>query len=508
MPNIQLDFPLPPTISDSTNNPQWILPTGHDSDLESNSTDPMFEHLLPTGEDSTSIPSVYVKPEHRPFSDIAFSFLYLVAFLFLVVIGFIEVYTKPTDLSFSKSLFYVFSQIYGTLASLTILSIIGSIIWIYLLSTFSSTIILLTGVCLPISLLLLFLFTFSKLVWGYHAPMSSFEFNALASISLLGFIGGLYTTWITIKNRQLAGTMVKIVELSTDILKANPSMFLLSACLTIAHIIFSVFWLWLFSHIFLHGSLISKDNQITIELQNTGPWVVFFFLVMYFWTSAIFQNIEKVTVSSVVGEWYFDRYDVCITSDQTWWHFKYVSCRSFGTIAIASLLLGIIRCLQFLIRQIERFGSKAFLSHSLVSLIIGLMSDILNNFSSYTLVHVGLTGETYLVSGYQCTRLFRRNLVLGLLTSSISRLMSFMGKLFVSSLIGLSCFWSSVSLLSSGGEWITALVATIIPYYIMGVLTHVIETTVDATFICYLMDLDTNSCHNEDAHRTFSAALK
>jgi hypothetical protein len=132
----------------------------------------------------------------------------------------------------------------------------------------------------------------------------------------------------------------------------------------------------------------------------------------------------------------------------------------------------------------------------------------LSNISSYALVHVGLTGEPFLVSGYQCTKLFRKNLILGLITSGVSRMVSFLGKLLISSAIGYICFWNSITITHTGGEWVTAVVATIIPYYIVGIFTHVVETTIDAAFICYLIDLDSHKCHNEEAHRIFSVALK
>ena len=90
----------------------------------------------------------------------------------------------------------------------------------------------------------------------------------------------------------------------------------------------------------------------------------------------------------------------------------------------------------------------------------------------------------------------------------MSRLMSFVGKLFVSSVIGLTVFWNYSSQTSQGTEWITVIVSTAIPYYVMGILTHVVETTVDATFICYLIDLDHNTCSHDKAHRIFSASLK
>ncbi|KAJ3309698.1 hypothetical protein HDV04_005815 [Boothiomyces sp. JEL0838] len=228
---------------------------------------------------------------------------------------------------------------------------------------------------------------------------------------------------------------------------------------------------------------------------------------MAVFAQAIFK--EKVTVSSVVGEWYFDRFDDATPVDNTWWHFEYVFCRSLGTISFASLILGIIKSIQYMVRQIERFSSKKFLSRRFVLAVLGFLERTISNFNSYVLVYVGLAGESLYASAYQCTKLFRRNLVLGLVTANISRLFSLVGKLLVSSFIGLVCFWNSFSIIdANGGEWITAAISSIIPFYVMGILTHVLETTIDSTFVCYLIDLDQNSCHNENAHRIFSRSLK
>ncbi|KAJ3371810.1 hypothetical protein HDU91_004885 [Kappamyces sp. JEL0680] len=359
----------------------------------------------------------------------------------MLVLGLVFVATKTSDLSVSKSLFL---PLWNSAVSIIGVSI-GS--FVRFLATTPAN------------------------------PAEASEFKTLATICFFGILGGLYTAWVAWRSRRMVATMNVIVNLATEILTANSSLFVLSATLSIFHLAFSIFWLWLFAHIFLQGQLVPSDGGMNIVMHPSGPYIAFYFVLLYFWTSSLLQNIEKVTVSSVVGEWYFDRFDHTNTTDETWFHFQYVSSRSLGTIAFASLILGLVRTIQFLIRQIERYGSRKVLNYRIVAVTIAVLSKLLDDLSSYTLVHVGLTGESLLSSAFQCARLFRRNLILGLLTANLSRLMSFVGKVFVSSVIGLACFWSSVSLTASGGEWITIVVATAIPYYVMGILTHVVETT-------------------------------
>lgn len=186
------------------------------------------------------------------------------------------------------------------------------------------------------------------------------EFRAMATISFLGILGGLYTGFVIWKSRRMLATMNVIVNLAAEILMANSSLFVLSATLAVFHLGFSIFWLWLFSHIFLQSALVYDGTYVSLSLNSPAPWLAFYFILLYFWTSSILQNIEKVTISSVVGEWYFDRYEHRNTTDETWFHFQYVSCRSFGTISFASLILGFVRAVQFIIRRLEVFYSIKF----------------------------------------------------------------------------------------------------------------------------------------------------
>jgi len=47
-------------------------------------------------------------------------------------------------------------------------------------------------------------------------------------------------------------------------------------------------------------------------------------------------------------------------------------------------------------------------------------------------------------------------------------------------------------------------VAAIIPFYILRLIGQIIIYTMDCTFICYLLDLDSNTCHCSVAHRLFT----
>ena len=221
-----------------------------------------------------------------------------------------------------------------------------------MLASFSHIILVITCVFLPICITGVSIGNFARFLVSSPSPLETAEFKTLASFCIVGILGGLYTGLIAWRNRRMIANIKVIVSLATEVLMANSSLFVLSASLSIFHLAFSIFWLWLFAHIFISGALI----DFTIgTIAPSAPYIAIYFILLYFWTSSIIQNIEKTTVSSVVGEWYFERFDHQNTTDETWFHFQYVSCRSFGSIAFASLILGLVRSAQFFVRQMEVF---------------------------------------------------------------------------------------------------------------------------------------------------------
>ncbi|KAI8927585.1 plasma-membrane choline transporter-domain-containing protein [Entophlyctis helioformis] len=422
-----------------------------------------------------------------------------------------------------RTLYYTFSESAFTVAVLTAISVVAGAGWLMLLSSFARPIIYVTAISIPSSIFVVSTVTFFVSMSSSYTPKTPDtlpEIRAVMGVSLAGIISALWVAAYIWRKRHMVDTMTHIIELSCDVLQLNSSLFVLSVGLMIAHAVFSVVWLVLFSRLFLVGSIEIDPGSGGVpgkpRLVPSGqtPYIAIFFVLMYFWTSAIFQNLEKTTIASVVGGWYFQDLPDSPThrNDQTWRNFKFVATRSFGTVAFASLILGIARTLQWIISKVKSRTSTGTSFLRFLHSVMTAVSHLIDDFSSYTLVNTGLTGNSFTEAAYTCTRLFRRNLVLGLITQGMTRVISVMGKVLVSAIVGLVVFWAAVDRTSTGvgtggHEWVAAGVATVVPYYVVGVLTHVIENTVDATFICYLVDLDTNSCHCEGAHRIFSESL-
>lgn len=137
-----LEFPLPPTIQ--TGDQQWSLPEPNTfvSPNSSDTSDSEFEQLVNPEEPATH--SFYIKPQHRPVKDIFFLFLYAGCLLIFIAVGFYQVFSNTSNIAITKSIFYLLVKNAGNyiietglLSTLSFLSIVGSLIWLFLLKQFS-----------------------------------------------------------------------------------------------------------------------------------------------------------------------------------------------------------------------------------------------------------------------------------------------------------------------------------------------------------------------------------
>jgi hypothetical protein len=131
----------------------------------------------------------------------------------------------------------------------------------------------------------------------------------------------------------------------------------------------------------------------------------------------------------------------------------------------------------------------------------------MEEWTPFILIKVGISGDDLFTSARECTALFRRNLVLGLVSSSLSRLILFSGNVVLATVSGLIVGGSASIAFQSPYGYFVGGVAAAIPFYILRFLGNILLSTMDATFICYLHDMDSNACHLSAAHRLFAQTL-
>jgi hypothetical protein len=136
--------------------------------------------------------------------------------------------------------------------------------------------------------------------------------------------------------------------LACQVLRQNPSIFTMSLLVLLAFVVFSIVWVLLFGRLFLLGQSVSSSMEWIPE--SGSGWIMFFYVLMYIWTSMVFHNIEKTTIAGVVGEWYF----ASTHQHTTWDNFRSSITTSFGAISFSSLVSSFIQTVQYCVTTLRK----------------------------------------------------------------------------------------------------------------------------------------------------------
>lgn len=388
------------------------------------------------------------------------------------------------------------------------------------------------------------------------------------------------TVW---KRREQINKTVAIVELSCEILRSQPTILVYSFFLLVAYTLFTLLWIAFFSRLLLLGKFTGATNAVSSAaftiatqslsnnstdgkhdpdpvlvpvvpggggggdgkggywvLESEAYWAIAFFVLIFFWTSAVFGNLQRVGISGVVGDWYFHRNDPPDESlptlidgsflyqspeersadtpyrqiemyafEKTPTHvaFRRGATTLFGSACLGGLVLGCVRILQIGVGVLRKYfrnqrnGSSTVLT--LVSGIVAFIDGLIESINNYTLIYVGLTGEGFCTSARNATKVFRRNLMSGIVTDLITRLVLYLLAFTMASVSGLTMYVFATHALHNPFAWIVSVLALIVPAYIGMFWGRVLTNTIDATFMAYAIDMDTGTNHCPAAHKIF-----
>ncbi|CAG8787393.1 11533_t:CDS:2, partial [Cetraspora pellucida] len=112
---------------------------------------------------------------------------------------------------------------------------------------------------------------------------------------------------------------------------------------------------------------------------------------------------------------------------------------SLGTVCLGGLILSTVRILQY----INEFAKKNIRRNSIFYFITACFScldGIISVLNNYTMIYVGISGESFCSSAVFTTKLFRRNLVFGLVNDIITKSILFIGTIMIALFCGFATF--------------------------------------------------------------------
>lgn len=170
-----------------------------------------------------------------------------------------------------------------------------------------------------------------------------------------------------------------------ECLQVNGGIYVLAYIISSIALIWVLVWMTALVGITVHHY---NNSGVTSGMSIFG---ILFLVLSYHWTSQVLKNILHVTVSGVVGTWWFDPQDASsLFSPAIQDSLKRATSYSFGSICLGSLLVAIIQALQSLARSARRSNRSCGLLLCIVECLLLYIQRVAKYFNKWALVYVAL----------------------------------------------------------------------------------------------------------------------
>jgi hypothetical protein len=392
----------------------------------------------------------------------------------------------------------------------TVIASAVALVWLAMLRSFVKPLVILVMIAVPVISLSFSLYPFISSYKGtWHGTSTQDKaMRWLAIVPGLFAVGWTYTAY---KSRNALGRAIELLEFSTRVLAARPSLILVGFATLAAVIVWSCMWTLMFTRIFLGGHLSSSKGLFVID---PGTWVlgVFFFL-LYLWTLGLFSGIQRATTAATVSQWYFYRLITPSPSSARVVRasFDHATTTLFGTICLSTLLTLAIR-LPLLVLPKRIAGLVALFCYYLVPTSVTVLTNPLT--LTYAAIHSqplsvsakGLSNVSFIAAMSPTTTLTPRAAALSergpssgytpapsLYAYRLAKLLLHATRFITAIGLGFGGWVSTARMLEVGSSgvkgslyaYVVGLIAGAIGWAVLGAMEGVLGGILDAIVICW-----------------------
>jgi hypothetical protein len=258
-----------------------------------------------------------------------------------------------------------------------------------------------------------------------------------------------------------------LLKTSVGILGDNKSIFLIPMIGLTFAICYSVFLLY---------AIIPSINQL--DNNDSGGYLILLFVLLFFWTQQIVSNVVHVTVAGMVGKWYYKNQD---STNIVWKSFSRAITKSFGSICFGSLIVAVIKTIQFIVRMARKDNNSCIMCCA--DCLISFLERIVEYFNEYAYAYIGIYGVSYIDSAKRTWELAQNHFITALFNDNLIYPVLLFSNLFIGFFTGLIC-WLLVQSL------VTAFVCGILGFAIASIITNLVHNSIVALFVCSIEDFN------------------
>jgi len=129
-------------------------------------------------------------------------------------------------------------------------------------------------------------------------------------------------------------------------------------------------------------------------------------ILAFYWSFEVWKNILSVTISGVVGSWYFFSKTKNAPKMPIFYALKRAITYSFGSIVLGSLIVAILKTARYFYRKAK--NSRKPWVKLVVLCFFTCIESIIQTFNMYAFVQVAIYGSSYCVAGKNTLKLIKK----------------------------------------------------------------------------------------------------
>lgn len=402
---------------------------------------------------------------------------------------------------------------YHLLAVDTTVAVVVALVWLAALRSFARPMILILLAAVPIIAVSFSLYPFISSFGGtWHGH--SLQDKAMRIFALVPGIFALLWTYVTYKSRKSLSRAIDLLEFTTRILAACPTLILVGFGTLAVVVVWTWVWMVMFTRVFLGGHFSSTLGMFII---NTSTWWLgVFFILTYLWSLGIISGVQRATSAAATSQWYFHRNVQPAPSPQRIVKASLVHAGTtlFGTICFSSLLTLAVR-LPLLLLPTRLSGYLTFCFYAVAPTSIATLTNPLT--LTYAAIHsqplslsarglselsfISPTSPTTTLTPSAFSRRHPYNSGDGtpsLIAYRLAKLLMHATRWIVSLALGFGGWVSTARMLNVSDSvrgsmyaYIVGLVASVIGWAVLGAMEGILGGVLDAVVVCWANDVAT-----------------
>jgi len=318
----------------------------------------------------------------------------------------------------------------------------------------------------------------------------------LKILSYVGFaVAFLLVVAVIFLRKRIALTAALFTECCHGV-QHNPSLFVIGLAIVVLFGAFAMFWISSFVYLYsVPGKTVQIDPKVPPKFDQQIRNLMYYQVFAFFWITSFMSAVFQMTVAGGVASWYFSR-DAKgpAVGSPALKSLSWALSFSFGSLALGSLILAVVKFINFLLQQTKRANRKNKILVFIISCVQCLLrciQGIVKFIDRFAYIRIAMYGEGFCTAAKNCFELISRNMFSAVVVDVLGQFVLFVGKLLGTVL----CTMFTMAVVREVGRPISPITVTlviVISYVIFEVFANIVGVGVDTVFVCYLEDLERN----------------